>query len=131
MTTDQAAELLATYNLTGSVSETARQLGISKAHASVQLRRAGAVTKPEPQQFANKKQKTDWIAAYSQRETKLLDLVDAKMDDFRPRELIGAVKIIGDARYREEHPELQRGGEGAQVIVPVQVVITQQVEDAI
>lgn len=126
MTPDQAATLLATYQLTHSVSETARQIGVSKPTVSRHLKRAGVAVAAEPESLRLTKKRTgsgvNWVEAYSRRETALLDLVDQKMDDFRPRELIGATKIIGDARYREEHPESVRG-DGAQVIVPVQIVI--------
>ena len=128
MTTKEAAIVLATYALTGSVRETARQLGRSPSDVSRKLKAAGAAVKPEPASFQGTKKgrkplNIDWAAAFGSRNVTMLGIVDEKMHGFRPRELIGAIKIFDDARYREEHPESVRGGDGSQVIVPVQIVI--------
>lgn len=112
MTTDDAAKLLATYQLTGSVRKTARELHLAPMTVSNRLKAAGVAVKPEPVSLVGTKKghpPYDWTAAYSQRETALLNLVDGHIEanDFRVRDLVGAVKIIGDARYREQHPEFQ------------------------
>ena len=128
MTPDQAATLLATYALTGSVSETARQIGRAKSTVSEHLKRANV---QRPNVHPNAKTKTNWADAWGRREDTMLALIDEKAPDAKFRDVAIFAGIAADKRYREEHPESVRGGDGSQVIVPVQVVITQQVEDAI
>ena len=126
MTHDKAAELLATYELTGGrVRETARQLGLAPSTVSEHLKAAGLAPR------GVSPRKINWTAAWGRRELKTLELIDKKAPEASFRDLSIFSGIAADKRYREEHPESVRGGEGAQVIVPVQVVITQQVEDAI
>lgn len=137
MTTDQAATILADYQLTGSLSQTARNLKLNKAIVHRALKKAGAVTQPEPESLRNTKDKTDWAAAWGMREQKGLEIVDKRLG-LEPgdagaasfRDLSIWTGIASDKRYREEHPESVHGGAG-QVIVPVQIVITQKADDAI
>ena len=131
MTTEDAAILLATYQLTGSVSETARQLGIAKSTASVHLKRAGVQPVPA---FANKKEKTDYLKAWADSEGMTLKLIAEKAPEARFRDLSIYAGIAADKRYREQHPEFQGQGRGINVgsiTGPVQFVLKEETLDTI
>jgi len=132
MTPDQAATLLATHALTHNLSETARRLGLNKAIVHRELKRAGVVTAPEPKQLRNKRRPAiDWTSQHTEIELLAIDRVKVLLPTADLRDANRVYGTSDDKRYREEHPESVHGGQGAQVIVPVQIVITQQVEDAI
>lgn len=123
MTTDQAAEILATQKRTGNLSETARIVGVHKSTVSRHLAKNGIPAVKTQTAQATLQRKIKWIDLLSQRELAALKLLDGKGDDASYRDVGIVLGILDDKRYREEHPESVRGGEGAQVIVPVQIVI--------
>lgn len=110
MTTDDAAKLLATYELTGSVSETARQLGKAKSTVSEHLKNARIVVQRHPELATELKEK-NWAAAWGQREQKGLEIVDERItkSDTATWDIMRWTGIAADKRFREEHPETAKG----------------------
>lgn len=119
MTPDKAAELLATYELTGGrVNETARQLGLAKSTVSEHLKKANII----PAGSRQSPRKIDWAKAWGSSESMTLTLIKEKAPAARFRDLAIYAGIASDKRYREEHPESVRGVNINSGGGPVQVI---------
>mgnify|MGYP001581933754 CR=1 FL=1 len=106
MDTERAASILALYELTGSVSETARQMGINKGTVSRALKRTGVPVPPPPDSLLNQKPREDWAAAWGAKERRGLEIVSERIENKETDtwDIMRWTGIASDKRYREEHP---------------------------